>query len=445
MGATSMEIHIYRNGVEQGPFDEDTVTRMLADGRLMPFDRAWYAGLPGWLPLSQLLPLRPAPADEAAEFATRPAAPPDEEPPAPATAKQKAFLTYMGVSFRSGITREEAAALVTAIMESPAEAARLAKWNDERLRLHPDIFASEVRAWKANRPARFHELVQREGADVFQDVSKAHCQVLVTYLDVKFPNWDARESEATWNYFFPAIAEKFPQLVKKAWRGQLHFPDGPKVAYELTHHVPPVPSLRSTPHLLARATALVLLLTALASAAYYVSENPHVIFRWRKPPPDISEAPQPPSSTVAPVVSGPEAPTPPPAPAVVVEKPVPTPAPAPPRVALATPVPTPPPPIATPAPTPAPIAAKATPAPTPYPFQSPPQAPALPMTATVPPVMKRKDILTVTRPVDVTLKFGRLQIPRGAAVKVVSHDGPIVNVIYMNNTVAIPLSATDAR
>src|SRR3954463_9359078 len=101
-----MQIHVYRNGVEQGPFDEDTVTRMLADGRLMPFDRAWYAGLVGWLPLAQLLPLR---VDDFAETAgdestrTRPPLPTIESESPAATAKQKAFLSYMGISFRAGI------------------------------------------------------------------------------------------------------------------------------------------------------------------------------------------------------------------------------------------------------------------------------------------------------------------------------------------------------
>jgi hypothetical protein len=441
-----MQIHVYRNGVEQGPFDEDTVTRMLADGRLMPFDRAWYAGLAGWLPLSQLLPLRredfePTDQDDLTTE-TRPPLPDLENEPASATPKQKAFLSYLGISFRAAITREEAAALVTAAMENPAEKARIARWNDERLRLHPDIFAAEVRAWKENRPARFHELVRTEGADAFQDVSEAHCQVLVKFLDVKYPNWDARGHDAIWSYFFPAIAEKFPQLVRKAWRGRLHFPDGPKVAIEITHDVAPLPALRSSPHFAMRAVALLMLLTALASAGYYVWENPHVILRWRKPAASRIEAAQPTAPSVPePIASGPTAdPQPPPARAVQVEKPAATPTLRPTAVAvLATPRPA----LPKPAPAPEPIATAPAPAATPYPFQGTSPPSGIAFNPAFPRAVVRKDVVTVLKPLDVTLKFGRIRIPPGTTLKVVRQDGPIVNVVYMNSTVAIPVSATD--
>ena len=118
-------------------------------------------------------------------------------------------------------------------MENPKNAGRLARWQEDRLRLHPDLFAAELQAKKENRANRFFELAETVGAECFDGLAKAHCQVLVGYLDVKFPNWDARESEATWNYFFPAIAEKFPDLVTKEHRGKLKYPSGPRVATEL--------------------------------------------------------------------------------------------------------------------------------------------------------------------------------------------------------------------
>lgn len=441
-----MQIHVYRNGVEQGPFDEDTVTRMLADGRLMPFDRAWYAGLVGWLPLSQLLPLRAEDSETTADdTTTKPPALPDlENEPASATPKQKAFLSYLGISFSARLTKEQAAALVTAAMENPAEKARIARWNDERLRLHPDIFAHELRAWKESRPARFLELARTEGAEVFQDVSEAHCQVLVKFLDVKFPNWDAREHDAIWNYFFPAIAEKFPQLVRKAWRGRLHFPDGPKVAIEITHDVAPVRPLRSAPHFAMRAVALLMLLTALASAGYYVWEHPQVLLRWRKPAEANTTLVQPPAPTPPePIGAEPAAaPEPPPAPVGPAEKPAATATPAPAHLvtsAAATPEPAP----LKPAPPSAPTAVNAAPTATPYPFQGASPPGGMPSNPAFLHLLPRKDVITVLKPLDVTLKFGRVRIPPGTTLKVVRQDGAVVSVVYMNATVAIPVSATD--
>jgi hypothetical protein len=432
---------------------------MLAEGRVRPSDFGWYSGLADWTALSEIFPDADGPTEpmrdeETTVHVRSPStivhspssslatvwAPP---PPEPATAKQKAFLTYMGVSFGPAITHDEAAMLVNETMENPSDPVRLARWSEERLRLHPDIFRAELRLWKEERPSRFHELVESEGRECFHDVSKAHCQVLVGYLDVRFPNWDARGSESTWNYFFPAIAEKFPQLVNKAWRGRLQFPDGPKVARELTHSVPPVPILHASRMLAVRAAALLLLLTTLASAGYYVWEHPQVILFWRKAEPQKTiAAPSPPP---APVEVAPPDPTPPPPiasePVPIVETAPPTPTPAP--IVRATPPPT-------PEPTPAPVAATPVPnrvaevRPFPtggYPFQSggvqPSPAVAVRLSG------QAGDTITVLKPLDVPLKFGRVRINPGTTLKVVGREGNIVTVIYMNSNVAIPVSATD--
>jgi hypothetical protein len=123
---------------------------------------------------------------------------------------------------------------VNEAMENPKDTRRLQQWNVERLRLHPDIFADEIKAKRENRAQHFFEICQSEGAEFFEKVTKAHTQVLVGYLDVRFPNWDEHEDDAKYSYIFPAIAEKFPQLLKKNARGKFKYPDGPKVARELS-------------------------------------------------------------------------------------------------------------------------------------------------------------------------------------------------------------------
>ena len=154
-------------------------------------------------------------------------------PGEPATPRQKAFLTYMGTPFKSDLTKEQAALLVNDAMENGKNGGKLKRWDDERLRLYPDLFAEEIKAKRENRAQHFLEACQGEGAEFFEGVTKAHTQVLVGYLDVRFPNWDKEERSAKYDYLFPAISEKFPQLLTKHAKGRFKYPEGPRVAAEL--------------------------------------------------------------------------------------------------------------------------------------------------------------------------------------------------------------------
>jgi len=269
-----MEIYILRDGQETGPFTEEVTQSLLKQGSVLINDLAWREGLEQWSPLHSVLypvqpprppsGIRPPPppttapvsddemhavdgtdsrssfSEDLADLERRPE--PESTPRVElVTPKQKAFLSYMGIPFTSDLTKEQAALLVNDAMESPSDPGRLTRWNEERLRLHPELFATEIQTLKENRANSFFEMVQSEGAEVCTDVTRAHCQVLVGFLDVRFPNWDANKTEALWNYFLPAINEKFPQLVNKEWKGRLKFPEGPRVAPELKRRAGVVP------------------------------------------------------------------------------------------------------------------------------------------------------------------------------------------------------------
>jgi hypothetical protein len=222
-----MDIYILRDGQETGPFSEETARTLLQQGDVAESDLAWRAGMVDWVPLSEVLGAPSAPVAIAE--------PPSKEPAGksePATPKQRAFLSYFSIAIPSELTRDQAALLVNDAMEDGKNAERLTHWNEERLRLHPELFAADIQAKKENRANHFFELCQTTGTEYFTGITKAHCQVLVGFLDVKFPHWDARDAEAAEHYFFPAVAEKFPQLVNKQWRGRLHYAEGPKVSAE---------------------------------------------------------------------------------------------------------------------------------------------------------------------------------------------------------------------
>jgi hypothetical protein len=67
-----MDIFIARQGQREGPFTEEQVRAMLADGRLQPSDLAWRAGRSDWTPLSNLLVNAPLAATRGARGALSP-------------------------------------------------------------------------------------------------------------------------------------------------------------------------------------------------------------------------------------------------------------------------------------------------------------------------------------------------------------------------------------
>ncbi len=52
-----MNIHIFKNNQQQGPYDESVVTAGLRDGRFLANDLACREGMTEWQPLSMLFPL----------------------------------------------------------------------------------------------------------------------------------------------------------------------------------------------------------------------------------------------------------------------------------------------------------------------------------------------------------------------------------------------------
>ena len=194
-----MDYYLLRHGEQSGPYLEDAIRAQLQSGELRPADLAWCDGAEDWTPISQLLGL---PAGE------------------PASPRQHAFLVFMGATVPAQSSRHEASVLVNDAMEK--DPSRLTRWNSERLKLHPDIFADEIQALKEGRSQRFFEHCQREGAAWFEKVAKAHCQVLIGHLDVDSPHWDAHETEAATKFFFPALAKKFPLLLTAEGRSHFH-------------------------------------------------------------------------------------------------------------------------------------------------------------------------------------------------------------------------------
>ena len=404
-----MDIYLLRDGKEHGPFSEEMTQSFLRRGVILMEDLAWTPGLPSWSPLVQILHPPAARVDEPVmveethelivEEAPEPVIEKIHEPVAeaaksvasrePATPKQMAFLSYLGIAFTSNTTKEKAAVLVNEAMEDPKMAARVLQWNDDKLRLHPEIFAEEALAKKEGRAGRYFEACQREGTEYFVGVTKAHCQVLVGFLDVTYPAWEANEATAARNYFFPAVADKFPQLVHKQWRDTLKYPEGATVAVD-RKKTGPVTRPNGAPSPIAALIRGVVFGLALLLALYVGKEM------FTGDPAGEAPAPEPVKPVAVKPVEPPKSVVPP---VREVEKPV----------------------VAEVPPADAPATTD--------------PAPAAGSTA--------RTHVIIQKPVEVKLRFGTAKLAAGTKLKIVSRDGVRVTVTYGNDTVTIPIEDTD--
>ena len=449
----TMEIFIIREGRQAGPYSEDSVRAFLTEGTARPIDMGWSKGMPEWKPLAELL--KPRAEESAAPATPQPAAVPTEETHIPATAKQMAFLKYLGAEFGENLAKERAAIAISDALETPKLQVRIRKWHDDKLRMHADLFQDEIDFRRANRTTRYLERVQTEGADVLKDVTKAHVQVLVESLDKKHPGWESEPESALWSYLLPAIGEHFPQLVQPAHRGSLKTVSAVRAGSSLSRGTGAVGGVsmpaRSTATFGAMLRGVVcgmVVLGAIAIGRHYWQEYhgrgtiqspvvsapiapekkdavtpPNPVGEAAKEPPMklIAEAKEPslPENLPAPAPEAalpPGLPSEPPAPAMNAEKP---PAPAPPEEKPEPPAP-------------------AVPAMT-------LESPAAPVAATTPPPAPQRMAVKLTQNIGVMLSNGQVTLPAGTVLRYVATEGQNVRVSWNNNVFFVPLMATDVN
>jgi hypothetical protein len=68
--------------------------------------------------------------------------------------------------------------------------------------------------------------------------------------------------------------------------------------------------------------------------------------------------------------------------------------------------------------------------------------PAVPPVA-VNPAIPLKTNLKLLKPVDMQLAYGKMKLPAGTAVKLVSREGNMVKINYLNTILTVPAASTD--
>jgi hypothetical protein len=82
-----MKYLIHRGGQQYGPYSVEELRQFVASGNILSSDMAWAQGMPGWVPVSQILGGAPAPA---VAPAPAPAPAPSYQAPGPAFAQPPA-------------------------------------------------------------------------------------------------------------------------------------------------------------------------------------------------------------------------------------------------------------------------------------------------------------------------------------------------------------------
>ena len=183
-----MEIYLLRGGKETGPFDREAVEGMYRRGEVGEMDFAWRSGLVKWERVGDFLRVGKVTGRESGVVER---------------VKGEELPTF-------GTVKLSEAESVR--VEVEVEEKKKAEWTSEERKIR-----------QAERAVVYQDFCQSVGVEYFTKVSKAHCLVVIGYLDERFPDWDGEVAEASRRYFFPAMAEKFPQLVVAGWRGKLRF------------------------------------------------------------------------------------------------------------------------------------------------------------------------------------------------------------------------------
>jgi hypothetical protein len=458
-----MDIFIIREGRQVGPFSEGAVKAFLTEGTARPADMGWIKGMAEWRPLSEVL--KPASAQgNGTAPATGSEAPPSETSisahESPATAKQKAFLKYLGAEFGENLTKQRAALAVSDAIETPKLQPRIRKWQEDKLRLHADIYQDEIDYCRANRTNRYLERIQTEGADVLKDVTKAHVQVIVESLDKRNPGWESDPEAALWDHLLPAIGSHFPQLVQPAHEGTMKSAGGSRIARAATRGlsaaaetVMPRPQAGTLGAMIRGVLLGVIALGGILIGHHYWKKSNSQGTTAAPASPEKKDTQTGPLASKDPLPKDPaleppgklnaenklpELPPDKPSPPAPAPDPVPAPA-------VPNDPPAPAPPINTEKPAVPAVPAIPEEKPTVPPPAAPPLTPEAPATVTPPAASAPRTAVKLVQGIGVMLPSGQVTLPAGTVLRYLANEGANVRVSWSNNVFFVPAAATDVN
>ncbi len=152
----------------------------------------------------------------------------------PVSPKQRALIEYLGLPVPGNSS--EASRLIESASEDERYRIRFDDWKHARRELHPSLYPAPtplaphvleelLAESKKQRSTRLRKALQEEIPEQIIDIKKrvtvAQADAAILWLDRQFPGWDKgfincrdNELDAICNYFAPALAYNFPELLK---------------------------------------------------------------------------------------------------------------------------------------------------------------------------------------------------------------------------------------
>ena len=136
----------------------------------------------------------------------------------PATPKQIAYLSYMGVEGAAGLAFKEASAAIEDLYETDIDELyyqrreRQSNWITERFTLYPDLYASEIKDMlNTELPETLHSYVRSQVVGASEKLTKAKIKKVIASLSAESPQW--WQSKDMKRLFFDRLSRLYPNCV----------------------------------------------------------------------------------------------------------------------------------------------------------------------------------------------------------------------------------------
>jgi hypothetical protein len=139
-------------------------------------------------------------------------------PDGPATPKQVAYLTYMGVANAEQLTKKGAADLIesnpfydgaNSLSAFDRIRSRQDRWHEERLKLYPDLYNFELKEFlHEHLPNSLHSYVRQRIVGASEKLTKRKIQEIVAALTREDARWWHQSDYQT--FFFERLRQTYP-------------------------------------------------------------------------------------------------------------------------------------------------------------------------------------------------------------------------------------------
>jgi GYF domain 2 len=178
----------------QGPIALDDLRQMRVEGILGSETQVCLEGTETWQPIATVAPT------------------------APATPKQIAYLSYMGVTGGDGMSKDEASGVLNRLFDTPDDKLwrqlrqKQDDWITDRFILYPDLYAQDIEYMLHQElPRAFHAFVRSRIVGAPETLTKAKIRQVIDALGQENNQWWQAKNKR--DLFFSKLSAMFPACI----------------------------------------------------------------------------------------------------------------------------------------------------------------------------------------------------------------------------------------